>query len=153
MTGTARSVAAVLLGLIAVVALSLATDQVLLEAMTQMDEAAPKDEPPSTPRGIALAPFAPALRGEVTLGLLRRAAPLVGHERRAAAELLGHEAEGREASADEVQAALQRVGWRRIHLDARRREASLERPGMGLDPGAIGKGYALDAAARVLRAR
>jgi hypothetical protein len=55
-----------------------ATDQVLLEAMTQMDEAAPKDEPPSTPRGIALAPFAPALRGEVTLGLLRRAAPLVG---------------------------------------------------------------------------
>ena len=55
-----------------------ATDQVLLEAMTRMDEADPIPEPPSTPRAIAQAPFAPALRGEVTLGLLRRAAPLVG---------------------------------------------------------------------------
>jgi len=61
-----------------VVAGGVATDQLLLEAMTRMDEAAPLDEPPSTPRGIAQAPFAPALRGEVTLGLLRRAAPLVG---------------------------------------------------------------------------
>jgi Domain of unknown function (DUF4388) len=55
-----------------------ATDQVLLEAMTAMDEAAPAGEPPATPLAIAHAPLAPALRGEVTLGLLRRAAPLVG---------------------------------------------------------------------------
>ena len=55
-----------------------ATDQVLLEAMTRMDEAEPVAEPPSTPRAIASAPFAPALRGELTLGLLRRAEPLVG---------------------------------------------------------------------------
>jgi hypothetical protein len=61
-----------------VVAGGVATDQVLLEAMTRMDEAAPEHEPPSTPRGIVSAAFAPALRGEVTLGLLRRAAPLVG---------------------------------------------------------------------------
>jgi hypothetical protein len=61
-----------------VVAGGVATDQVLLEAMTRMDEAAPPDAPPSTPRGIASAPLAPALRGELTLGLLRRAAPLVG---------------------------------------------------------------------------
>jgi hypothetical protein len=61
-----------------VVSGGVATDQVLIEAMTRMDEAAPVGEPPSTPRAIAQAPFAPALRGEVTLGLLRRAAPLVG---------------------------------------------------------------------------
>ena len=61
-----------------VVAGGVATDQVLLEAMTRMDEATPATEPPSTPRAIATAPFAPALRAEVTLGLLRRAAALVG---------------------------------------------------------------------------
>lgn len=53
------------------------TDQVLLEAMTQMDEALPEPEPPSTAMAIATAAFAPSLRGEVTLGLLRRAAVLV----------------------------------------------------------------------------
>ncbi len=61
-----------------VVAGGVATDQVLLEAMTRMDEADPAPESPSTPRAIASAPFAPALRGETTLGLLRRAGPLVG---------------------------------------------------------------------------
>jgi hypothetical protein len=54
-----------------------ATDQVLLEAMTRMDEAEPSPEAASTPRAIASAAIAPALRGEVTLGLLRRAEPLV----------------------------------------------------------------------------
>jgi hypothetical protein len=44
----------------------------------EVDEASPSPEPASTPRAIASAPFAPALRGEVTLGLLRRAAPFVG---------------------------------------------------------------------------
>lgn len=60
-----------------VVAGGVATDQVLLEAMTRMDEAALPAETPSTPRAIASLPFAPALRGEVTAGLLKRAAPLV----------------------------------------------------------------------------
>jgi hypothetical protein len=55
-----------------------ATDQVLLEAMTAMDEASPPPAAASTPRAIASAAYAPALRGELTLGLLRRAAPLVG---------------------------------------------------------------------------
>jgi hypothetical protein len=54
-----------------------ATDQVLLEAMTRMDEAEQPPEAASTPRAIASAAIAPALRGEVTLGLLRRAEPLV----------------------------------------------------------------------------
>ena len=60
---------------------------------------------------------------------------------------------GHEATAQEVREALQHVGWRHLQLDAARREARLEHAGMRLDPGAIGKGYALDAAARVLRQR
>ncbi len=56
-----------------VVAGGVATDQVLLEAMTRMDEASPAEEPPSTALGIASAPLALTLRAEVTLGLLRRA--------------------------------------------------------------------------------
>jgi hypothetical protein len=55
-----------------VVAAGVATDQVLLEAMTRMDEAGPEG-PPSTPLAIAAGPLAPSLRGEVALGLLRRA--------------------------------------------------------------------------------
>jgi hypothetical protein len=55
-----------------------ATDQVLLEVMARLDEEALPDEPPSTPRAIAQTPNAPSLRGEVTAGLLRRAAPIVG---------------------------------------------------------------------------
>jgi hypothetical protein len=55
-----------------VVAAGVATDQVLLEAMTRMDEAeAPPDR--STPLAIAWGPLAPSLRAEVTVGLLRRA--------------------------------------------------------------------------------
>ena len=61
-----------------VVAGGVSTDQVLLEALTAMDEATGPGQPASTARAIAVAPVALALRGEVTLGLLRRAAPLVG---------------------------------------------------------------------------
>lgn len=53
----------------------LATEQVLLEALTRMGEEG--EEPPPKPPGalaIAAAPLAPALRGEVSAGLLRRAA-------------------------------------------------------------------------------
>jgi hypothetical protein len=55
-----------------VVPAGVATDQVLLEAMTRMDEAGTPPER-STPLAIASGPLAPSLRGEVTLGLLRRA--------------------------------------------------------------------------------
>jgi hypothetical protein len=54
-----------------------ATDQVLLEAMTQLDEAAGEAVRPSTALAIATAAIAPSLRGEVTLGLLRSAATVV----------------------------------------------------------------------------
>lgn len=52
-----------------------ATDQILLEAMTQLDEEAPT--PDTSARSIADAAFSPALRAETTVGLLRRAAAVV----------------------------------------------------------------------------
>jgi hypothetical protein len=61
-----------------VVAEGVATDRILLEAMTRMDEAALPSIAPSTPLAIASAPFAPSLRGEVTMALLRRASSVVG---------------------------------------------------------------------------
>jgi hypothetical protein len=61
-----------------VVRAGVATDQILLEAMARMDEAVPPSNVPSTPLAIASAPLAPSLRGEVTLGLLRRASVVVG---------------------------------------------------------------------------
>lgn len=61
-----------------VVAAGVATDQVLLEAMTRMDEDGSPPTPPSTALAIASGPISPALRGEVTLGLLRRASTVVG---------------------------------------------------------------------------
>lgn len=54
---------------------------------------------------------------------------------------------------DRLAAARESVGWRWIELDASHHTARLTRPGMRLDPGGIAKGYALDEAARVLRAR
>ncbi len=44
--------------------------------------------------------------------------------------------------AAEVRAALARCGYRKLHLDAARRTATLDQPGMQLDVGGIGKGYA-----------
>jgi hypothetical protein len=79
-----------------VVAVGVATDQVLLEAMTRMDEAGGEPgleaENPSTPMSIAAAPLAPSLRGEVTIGLLRRASTLV--DRGLLLVLRGEEAQG-----------------------------------------------------------
>jgi thiamine biosynthesis lipoprotein len=45
------------------------------------------------------------------------------------------------------------VGSSLLAIDDKRRTIAFRVDGMALDPGAIGKGYALDAAARVLRAR
>ena len=43
------------------------------------------------------------------------------------------------------------IGWRHVRIDRRRRSVAFDAPGVGLDLGGIGKGIALDAAARVLR--
>lgn len=43
------------------------------------------------------------------------------------------------------------VGWHHVHLDESKRTVEFDRPGVFLDPGAIGKGYALDRATELLR--
>lgn len=49
--------------------------------------------------------------------------------------------------------ALPLVGWSKVRLDPAARTIELPEPGMGLDFGGIGKGWALDRAAAVLRGR
>jgi thiamine biosynthesis lipoprotein len=50
-------------------------------------------------------------------------------------------------------AALERVGMRHVLLDPERRSVRYLRPGLEINLGSIGKGYALDRAAAILRAR
>jgi hypothetical protein len=58
-----------------VVADGVPTDQILLEAMTRLDEEEPASE--TSARSIADAIFSPALRAETTVGLFRRAGAVV----------------------------------------------------------------------------
>ena len=51
------------------------------------------------------------------------------------------------------EAAVRLVDWRRVRLHRATRSIRFDAPGMSLDLGGIGKGQALDAALRVLRAR
>lgn len=51
----------------------------------------------------------------------------------------------------EVLAALTRVGYRHVHLDPARHTVSFDRTGVELDPGGIGKGYAVDRVVQILR--
>jgi len=51
----------------------------------------------------------------------------------------------------EIQAALTRVGYQHVHLDPSGRRVSFDRAGVELDPGGIGKGYAVDRMVDVLR--
>jgi thiamine biosynthesis lipoprotein len=60
---------------------------------------------------------------------------------------------GRLPDAASLHLARRRVGASLLLLDETRRTVAFRVDGMALDPGAIGKGYALDAAARVLRSR
>lgn len=54
-------------------------------------------------------------------------------------------------AAHELAATLERVGFDRLRIDPRERTVALP-AGMSLDPGAFGKGYAVDRAVAVLRA-
>ena len=65
-------------------------------------------------------------------------------------DLRGH---GRLPEAEALSQARRRVGASLLAIDDKRRTVAFQVDGMRLDPGAIGKGFALDAAARVLRAR
>jgi thiamine biosynthesis lipoprotein len=55
--------------------------------------------------------------------------------------------------AGELAAARRLVDYRCLEVDAERRTARLSRPGMVLDPGGIGKGFAADEALALLRGR
>ena len=51
----------------------------------------------------------------------------------------------------EIAAALTKVGYRHVLLDAAAQTVRFDRPGVELDPGGIGKGYAVDRMVDVLR--
>jgi thiamine biosynthesis lipoprotein len=53
----------------------------------------------------------------------------------------------------EIAAAREAVGWEKLRFDARARTVTLLVPNMRLDLGGIGKGYAADAALRILKGR
>lgn len=58
---------------------------------------------------------------------------------------------GRLPRREEVAEAMKSVGYDHIHLDRQNRTVSFDAPGVELDPGGIGKGYAVDRMADVLR--
>ncbi len=58
---------------------------------------------------------------------------------------------GRLPHRSEVRSALRFVGYRRLLLDDRNSAVRFERPGVELDPGGIGKGYAVDQIVKVLK--
>ena len=62
-------------------------------------------------------------------------------------------ASGALPATEELAAARADVGWEKIRLDPEQRTVRLLTAEIELDPGGIGKGYAVDRAVRVLRAR
>lgn len=58
---------------------------------------------------------------------------------------------GRLPAKSEVAAALKNVGYRNVVLDPKEQTVRFTRPGIELDPGGIGKGYAVDKMVEVLR--
>ncbi|TAH34394.1 MAG: FAD:protein FMN transferase [Planctomycetota bacterium] len=61
-------------------------------------------------------------------------------------------ATGKPPSPEQIAAARRYVGYQHLHLEPAARTVQLELPGMQLDLGGIGKGYACDEAGEVLRA-
>jgi len=53
----------------------------------------------------------------------------------------------------EVLAAMESVGYRHVHLDPTSQTVSFDRAGVELDPGGIGKGYAVDRMVDVLKSK
>jgi thiamine biosynthesis lipoprotein len=60
--------------------------------------------------------------------------------------------EGRVPSDVELAEVRKVVGWQKVELDAKARTVRFAAPGVELDPGGIGKGFAIDAVVRILRA-
>jgi thiamine biosynthesis lipoprotein len=60
---------------------------------------------------------------------------------------------GHLAPKSEVEAALGKIGYRHVHLDAAAQTVSFDTQGIELDPGGIGKGYAVDRMVEILRSK
>ena len=56
-------------------------------------------------------------------------------------------------SSDAIREALELVGYQHLQLNAEERSVRFDRPGVEIDPGGVGKGYAVDRMVEVLRAR
>jgi FAD:protein FMN transferase len=56
-------------------------------------------------------------------------------------------------STDQIRRALELVGYRHVKLNARKRTVRFDRPGVEIDPGGVGKGYAVDRMVEILRAQ
>lgn len=59
--------------------------------------------------------------------------------------------QGQVPPAAELEQAREVTGWEKVQLDQAHRTVRFTRPGVELDPGGIGKGFAVDAAVRILR--
>jgi len=77
---------------------------------------------------------------DVTVGPLMRAWGFSGGERHV-------------PSPDQIREALELVGYRHVQLNARKRTVRFDRRGVEIDPGGVGKGYAVDRMVEILRAR
>ena len=75
---------------------------------------------------------------DVTVGPLMRAWGFWGGGRRV-------------PSPDQIHDALELVGYRHVELDTINRTVRFDRPGVEIDPGGVGKGYAVDRMVEVLR--
>lgn len=62
-----------------------------------------------------------------------------------------YKSQGRIPHRSEIRSALARVGYWHIQLDAARRTVQFDKDGVEIDPGGIGKGYAVDQMADILR--
>ena len=62
-----------------------------------------------------------------------------------------YKGEGSLPQPKDIKEALNRVGYRHVQLDPGPRTVRFARPGMDLDPGGIGKGYAVDRMVEVLK--
>ena len=60
--------------------------------------------------------------------------------------------QGRVPAADEMIKLRASTGWQKLQIDPDARTVDFTDPGVELDPGGIGKGFAVDAAIRILRA-
>jgi thiamine biosynthesis lipoprotein len=77
---------------------------------------------------------------DLTVGPLMRAWGFFGGERHV-------------PSPDQMREALELVGYQHVQLNARKRTIRFDHPGATIDPGGVGKGYAVDRMVEILRAR